>query len=175
MHKRLSLLYGDLTTMKVDAIVCSADENLTEGGPVHRAVHAAAGPELAQEVRLIGRCPVGGAKLSRGHKLAARYVIHTVVPTWMDGGHGEGDALASCYRNVLALASAKGFRTIALPSLGSGSQPQIPLAKAAPIAIHTILDYLNSHPMPEHISLVCIESATYKAHLDVLRAQEDEV
>lgn len=171
METRLTLLFGDLSTMKADAIVCSTDETMLAGGPVHRAVHAAAGPALAAEVQRIGHCAIGGARLTQGHKLRARYVIHTVAPNWEDGKSGEMEALTSCYRNALAIATARGLKSVALPSIGAGTQPQFPLAKAAPIAIRTLLQYLHSHPLPERVILVCNDATVYRAHLQALREQ----
>lgn len=169
MDTRLTLQLGDLTAVKVDAIVNSARESLVEGGPLHRAVHAAAGPGLLAECEALGDCAEGDVRVSGAHQLPFRFIIHAVAPTWMGGGHGEAEALASCYRKSLELAKARGARSLAFPSLGSGPQPQIPLDVAAPIAVRTILDFLDRNDLPERVVLVCFDVSTYQVHQKVLR------
>jgi len=169
VSSRFKLQLGDITSMCVDAIVNSTDANLTSGGPVHAAIHRAAGPELMTEVEALGECPPGQACLSGGHQLASPYIIHTVAPTWMGGRETEVRLLASCYQECLKLAEARGLRSIAFPSIGSGSQPQIPLEIAAPVAIGTILDFLGSHDLPEQVVLVCYTIATYQIHQKILK------
>lgn len=166
---RLQLQLGDLTAMDVDALVNSTDTTLREGGPVHQAVHAAAGEGLAAECLHVGGCPVGEARVTQGHGLAARFVIHTVAPTWRDGLQGEPAQLEACYRNSLALAELRGFRSMAFPSIGSGRQPQIPLEVAAPIAVGAILTFLEEHAFPEKVFLVCFDAPTYQAYQRALR------
>jgi O-acetyl-ADP-ribose deacetylase (regulator of RNase III) len=114
-------------------------------------------------------CDPGEVRLTPGYQLRAGFVIHTVAPTWMDGAHGELEALAACYTQSLELARTRGFRTLAFPSLGSGRQPQIPLEVAAPIAIRSILAFLETSPMPEKVFLVCFDTTTYQAYQKVLR------
>ncbi len=169
MDTRLTLQLGDLTAAKVDAIVNSSRENLTEGGPLHHAVHAAAGPGLAAECENLGPCAEGDVRVTGAHRLPFRFLIHAVAPTWMGGGHGEPEALARCYRKSLELAKARGARSLAFPSLGSGPQPQIPLEVAAPIAVRTILDFLDRNELPERVVLVCYDVTTYQMHQKVLR------
>ncbi|HQL47965.1 MAG: O-acetyl-ADP-ribose deacetylase [Acidobacteria bacterium ADurb.Bin340] len=169
MNQRLQLQLGDLTAMDVDVLVNSTDPSMRDGGPVHKAVHAAAGEGLAAECVQVGGCPVGEARLTRGHDLKAPFVIHTVAPTWRDGLKGEPAQLASCYRSALALAELRGFRTLAFPSLGSGRQPQIPLEVAAPIAVRAILAFLEDHAFPEKVYLVCFDAPTYQAYQRALR------
>lgn len=166
---RLQLQLGDLTTMAVDALVNSTDTTLRDGGPVHQAVHAAAGEGLAAECLHVGGCPVGEARITQGHGLGARFVIHTVAPAWLDGHQGEPGQLEACYRNVLALAELRGFQTLAFPSIGSGRQPQIPLDVAAPIAVRAILAFLEDHAFPEKVILVCYDVPTYQAYQRALR------
>ncbi|MCE1228266.1 MAG: macro domain-containing protein [Firmicutes bacterium] len=166
---RIQLQLGDLTLLKVDAIVNSTDQSLLDGGPVHRAVHEAAGESLAKACEKVGHCNPGEVCLTPGYNLASSFVIHTVAPTWQGGHRGEREALASCYTSALELAFERAFRTIAFPSLGSGLQPQIPLDQAAPVAIHAILQFLDHHPLPEKVVLACYDAPTYHAYQTVLR------
>ena len=170
MESRLSLQLGDITSAKVDAIVTSTRENLVEGGPLHAAVHGAAGPGLREECERLAPCPAGEVRITGGHGLPFTYVIHTVPPTWMGGTRGEKELLASCYRKALELARARGVKVLAFPSLGSGRQPQIPLEAAAPIAVGTILDFLARNPLPERVVLVCFDVPTYQVHQKVLKS-----
>ena len=169
MTPRIQLQLGDITAMEVDALVNSTDSTLLDGGPVHRSVHEAAGPALAQACAKLEGCEPGEVRLTPGYQLRVQSVIHTVAPTWLDGAHGEPETLATCYRKALELARKQGFRTLAFPSLGSGRQPQIPLEIAAPIAIRTMLGFLETSPMPEKVFLVCFDATTYQAYQKVLR------
>ena len=169
ISSRLKLQLGDITAMRVDAVVNSTDTSLTAGGPVHAAIHQAAGPALLAEVEQMGACPPGQARISRGHGLPAPYVIHTVAPTWMGGRDGETQVLASCYLESLRLAEANRLRSVAFPSIASGFQPQIPLEIAAPVAIGTILEFLGAHDFPEQVVLVCFTPATYQVHQKILK------
>lgn len=169
MVQRFSLQFGDITSMNVEAIVNSTDESLLIGGPVHRAIHEAAGPELADECANLGRCQVSEVRVTGGHQLSARYILHTVAPTWLGGQRGEENALISCYLNCLQEAESRGIKSLAFPSLGSGTQPQIPLEKAAPVVVKTIQDYLEHHQLPERVTLVCFDPTTYRAYQGALR------
>lgn len=169
MATRFLLQLGDITSMNVEAIVNSSDTTLLDGGPVHAAVHSAAGPALRQEVAALKGCPVGEARITKGHELGASYIIHTVAPTWNWGGPAEEQALASCYRNSLNLAVQHNIRSLAFPSIGSGRQPQIPLERAAPIAVSTILDFLNTNIQPERVVLVCFDAPTFQAYQRALK------
>lgn len=169
MDPRFTLQLGDLTAAKVDAIVNSVRGSLVEGGPLNQAVQAAAGPGLRAECAALEACPPGEVRVTGAHQLPFQFIIHTVPPTWMGGDHGEPEQLANCYRKALELAKARGARSIAFPSLGSGRQPQIPLEAAAPIAIRTILEFLDHNAAPERVVLVCYDIPTYQAHQSFLR------
>lgn len=165
--ERLIAIEGDLTKEVVDAIVNAANTTLLGGGGVDGAIHRAAGPELLAECRTLGGCPTGQAKITRGYRLPARWVIHTVGPVWRDGQHGEDELLASCYRNSLALAAARGLKTIAFPSISTGAYG-FPIDRAARIAVRECRAFLAAHPAFEQIRLVCYGAAalaTYQAAL----------
>ena len=164
---RLVIVEGDITTHDVDAIVNAANATLLGGGGVDGAIHRAAGPELLAECRTLGGCPTGEAKITRGYRLPARWVIHTVGPVWRDGRHGEDALLARCYRRSLDLAVERGVRTIAFPSISTGAYG-FPLERAARIAIRECLGFLSEHPDFGQVRLVCFGGqalAVYRAAL----------
>lgn len=161
---KIEIIQGDITKQSVDAIVNAANCSLLGGGGVDGAIHRAAGPELLAECRTLGGCRTGEAKLTRGYKLPAKYVIHTPGPVWHGGNNGEADKLRSCYRNCLVLASENGCKTVDFPSISTGVY-HFPLEKASEIAIKTISEYLFEHPEIERVRMVCFDERT-KGHYE---------
>jgi O-acetyl-ADP-ribose deacetylase (regulator of RNase III) len=149
---RIVIVDGDITKLEVDAIVNAANSALSGGGGVDGAIHRAAGPELLAECRTLGRCPTGEARLTKGYKLRARYVIHAVGPVWRGGESGEPAQLASCYRTSLALARDNAIESIAFPGISTGIYGY-PARPAAALAIATIADELSRHELPRKVIL----------------------
>lgn len=165
---RIEIVEGDITRLAVDAIVNAANTTLLGGGGVDGAIHRAAGPQLLAECRTLGGCPTGQARLTRGYNLPARHVIHAVGPVWRDGRHGEEELLAACYRNSLALAAQHDLRTVAFPSISTGAYG-FPMDRAARIALREVRSFLQTHPVPEKVLLVCFGKAALEIHLQALR------
>lgn len=159
---RIELLRGDITTQAVDAIVNAANSRLLGGGGVDGAIHRAAGPQLLEECRCLPGCPAGEARITKGYRLPAKHVIHTVGPVWKGGGHGEPVLLASCYRNSLLLASLRGLRSIAFPAISTGAFGY-PVQAAAQIAVREIRAFAASNPEPSDIRLVAFDEANHSA------------
>lgn len=167
-EERIDVIRGDITTCAVDAIVNAANTTLLGGGGVDGAIHRAAGPGLLAECVLLGGCVTGGAKITRGHRLPARYVIHTVGPVWRDGRHCEDERLASCYRNALALVAPHGIRTIAFPAISTGVY-RFPLDRATAIAVREVRAFLAVHDLPEKVLFVCFSDEAVAAYRQALK------
>jgi O-acetyl-ADP-ribose deacetylase len=168
----IEVIQGDITTLKVDAIVNAANESLLGGGGVDGAIHAAAGPDLLDECRKVGPCPTGEARLTGGYNLPAKYVIHTVGPVWRGGTHGEDELLASCYRHSLSLALRHHVKTIAFPAISTGAFG-FPLQRAATIAANETERFLRSEGKPEKVYFVCFEPQAFDVYSKSVRAIEE--
>ena len=155
----LKVVLGDITKSDCDAIVNAANTSLLGGGGVDGVIHRAAGPELLEECRTLHGCPTGEARITKGYRLPAKYVIHTPGPIWQGGRYGEEELLASCYRSCLELAAEHGIKRIAFPSISTGIYG-FPLEKAAPIAVHTIRIFCKDHPQIEEVRMVCFDQRT---------------
>ena len=164
---RLRLTTGDITRLKVGAIVNAANTLLLGGGGVDGAIHRAAGPELLAECRRIGGCPPGDARLTRGYKLPAAHVIHTVGPVWRGGAAGEQQVLENCYRSCLDIARLRGFRDIAFPAIATGVYG-FPRELAARVALATVGSRLVEHQVPELVIFVCFDAATLNAYRNAI-------
>jgi O-acetyl-ADP-ribose deacetylase (regulator of RNase III) len=159
----IEIVQGDITQQPVDAIVNAANATLLGGGGVDGAIHRAAGPELLEECRRLGGCPTGQARITKGYRLPAKYVIHAVGPVWHGGDRGEDELLAGCYRNALLLAARHGVRSIAFPSISTGAY-RFPLDRAAHIALTEISRFLESHALPERVICVCFDERVLQAY-----------
>jgi O-acetyl-ADP-ribose deacetylase (regulator of RNase III) len=170
---RLKVLQGDITKQQVDAIVNAANTSLLGGGGVDGAIHRAAGPQLVEECRALGGCATGEARITRGYKLPARHVIHTVGPVWHGGSGGEDELLARCYRNSLALAESNDLRSVAFPAISTGAYG-FPVDRAARIALAEIKAFLERNTSVERVVLVCFDADAYEEHCAALQQMVPE-
>ena len=167
MPRVIEALHGDITALSVDAIVNAANSSLLGGGGVDGAIHRAAGPELLAECRTIGGCPTGEARITRGYRLAAKHVIHTVGPVWRGGGNDEDELLARCYRSSVALAAAHRLRSIAFPAISTGIYG-FPRPRATGIAVAEVRRSLATAPTIERVLFVCFDRETLALYRSAL-------
>ena len=163
MKNRIEIQKGDITKLKVDAIVNAANTTLLGGGGVDGAIHRAAGPELLEECKTLGGCPTGEAKITLGYQLLAKYVIHTAGPVWNGGTANEDNLLASCYRNSLKIATENGIKSIAFPAISTGVY-RFPLERAVKIAINETKSFLQNNSIPEKVIFVCFDDKTFNIY-----------
>jgi O-acetyl-ADP-ribose deacetylase (regulator of RNase III) len=163
----MKAIQADITTLDVDAIVNAANSSLLGGGGVDGAIHRAAGPDLVHECRLLGGCKTGQAKITRGYKLKARHIIHTVGPVWQDGYSGERDLLASCYNSSLQLAVDHGLDSIAFPCISTGIYGYPP-EDAAAVAVQTVRDFLEQSTHEIDVTFCCYSAHALNIYKDLL-------
>jgi len=166
---RIRLTRGDITELPVDIIVNAANPTLLGGGGVDGAIHRAAGPELLAECRTLGGCLPGQSKITRGYRLPAAWVVHTVGPIWRGGNADEDATLASCYRTALTLAAEKRVATMAFPAISCGVYGY-PVPRACAIAVREINEFLAGSPHPARVDLVCFDNEVYEAYRKILSA-----
>lgn len=171
---KIELVQGDITQQSVDAIVNAANTTLLSGGGVDGAIHRAAGRELLEECRRLGGCPTGEAKITRGYRLQACHVIHTVGPVWRGGRQGEDELLRSCYQNSLRLAEENGVKSIAFPSISTGAY-RFPMERASRIAVGTVREYLRKSRVVERVIFVCHSQNDLEVYLNQLGAASQEI
>jgi len=168
MKKRIKIVYDDITKQNVDAIVNAANNTLLGGGGVDGAIHQVAGPDLLKECRTLNGCETGEAKITKGYRLRAKFVIHTIGPIWYGGNNNEAELLAACYRNCLNLAVENNIKTIAFPSISTGVYGY-PIEQAAKIAISETLRFLESNKTFQMINLVCFSEVALEEYSKVLK------
>lgn len=166
-NERITVVEGDITKQRVDAIVNAANTSLMGGGGVDGAIHRAAGPGLLAECWTLGGCPTGEARITKGYNLPARYVIHTAGPVWRGGTRGEDDLLARCYRSCLALALEHAVRTLAFPAISTGIYG-FPLERATRVAVTETTRFLAENAEMDEVRFVCFGSETHRVYVTTL-------
>jgi O-acetyl-ADP-ribose deacetylase (regulator of RNase III) len=173
LYSRLRVHTGDITKLSVDAIVNAANTSLLGGGGVDGAIHRAAGKELEFECRMLNGCKIGEAKLTKGYRLPAKFIIHTVGPVWNGGSRNEEALLASCYRRSLEIAAKENFETIAFPAISTGIY-RFPADKAAEIAVRTVAEFLSDSPSPHVVTFCCFSAESARIHEETLTASKSK-
>jgi len=163
----IEAIKGDITQQRLDAIVNAANTTLLGGGGVDGAIHRTAGPELLEECRRIGGCPTGEARITRGYRLPAKYVIHTVGPVWGGGKGREPELLRNCYVNSLRLANEQGIESVAFPSISTGAY-RYPIAQAAKIAVETVREELSNTTSVDLVRFVCFSAGDFAVYEKLL-------
>ena len=167
MQDRIEIFKGDITKLKIDAIVNAANSSLLGGGGVDGAIHRAAGPKLLEECRKLNGCNTGEAKITDGYNLPANFVIHTVGPVWNDGNYNEDELLTNCYLNSLKLGGENKIKSIAFPAISTGVYG-FPLERATQIAIKTVKDFLENDKSIQQVIFVCFDENTYKTYKNII-------
>lgn len=168
MATEVIAIVGDIATLNVDAIVNAANTTLLGGGGVDGSIHYAAGPELLEECRSLGGCPTGEARITLGYRLPAKRIIHTVGPVWKGGVRGEPELLAACYVSSLRLALEHKLSSVAFPSISTGAY-SYPLKLAAPIAIETVREFVNSNAGLDRVTFCCYTREDHAIYRKLLR------
>lgn len=167
----IRVIQADITTLAVDAIVNAANTSLLGGGGVDGAIHCAAGPALLEECRLLAGCKTGDAKITKGYRLPAKFVIHTAGPIWQGCGQGESELLASCYKNALQLAKKNGVTSIAFPSISTGIYGY-PIERAAAIAVNTVSAFLKHGSSIKEVIFCCFSEEDCQVYIKALKDVE---